>query len=35
MKEKNILEKFLNKTLSSTLKELEAGQLVNRKEYPQ
>ena len=35
----NKMKKYINgisyKTLSSTLKELEADQLVNRKEYPQ
>lgn len=35
----NEMKKYINgisyKTLSSTLKELEADQLVNRKEYPQ
>ena len=32
---KKYIEKISYKTLSSTLKELEADQLVNRKEYPQ
>ena len=32
---KKYIGKISYKTLSSTLKELEADQLVNRKEYPQ